>query len=107
MVGLYCIARRAAGLNEAFSLPAVLGKNLWPSLPQPPAWFLQAHPESMPDDAHNRSRFPADKTSHNYNFSLTASVVDGSILDFSINSCPAACALARMAPEVSPEPIAG
>jgi hypothetical protein len=44
---------------------------------------LNARP--YPDDAHSRPRFPADKTSHNYNFSLTASVVDGSILDFSMN----------------------
>jgi hypothetical protein len=38
-----------------------------------------------PDDAHKNSKFLEGKILHNVHFSLTASVEDRSILDFSIN----------------------
>jgi hypothetical protein len=44
---------------------------------------LAVHP--LPDDAHNFAKSLEGKTLHNVSFALTASVLDGAILDFSIN----------------------
>jgi hypothetical protein len=52
-------------------------------------WLLTKwlHPDArlLPCDAHSHPKFLEGKILHNVHFSLTASVEDRSILDFSIN----------------------